>query len=163
MIRKIAIDMDGVVVDFLRGAYNAGIFNPETGEMNEEKLKEADEQFWANLPVLTEGLWLYSRLYAFSRKHDLTLYILSHAINEAAKAGKREWIQKNLGTNPMEIVLVAKRSDKKDFADQDTLLIDDYEKTCEEFIANKGHAVVFHRKDIQKTLEELRVYLKEIQ
>lgn len=163
MIRKIAIDMDGVVVDFLRGAYNAGIFNPETGEMNEEKLKEADEQFWANLPVLTEGLWLYSRLYAFSRKHDLTLYILSHAINEAAKAGKREWIQKNLGTNPMEIVLVAKRSDKKDFADQDTLLIDDYEKTCEEFIANKGHAVVFHRKDIKKTLEELRVYLKEIQ
>ena len=163
MIRKIAIDMDGVVVDFLRGAYNAGIFNPETGEMNEEKLKEADEQFWANLPVLTEGLWLYSRLYAFSRKHDLTLYILSHAINEAAKAGKREWIQKNLGTNPMEIVLVAKRSDKKDFADQDTLLIDDYEKTCEEFIANRGHAVVFHRKDIKKTLEELRVYLKEIQ
>lgn len=163
MIRKIAIDMDGVVVDFLRGAYNAGIFNPETGEMNEEKLKEADEQFWANLPVLTEGLWLYSRLYAFSRKHDLTLYILSHAINEAAKAGKREWIQKNLGTNPMEIVLVAKRSDKKDFADQDTLLIDDYEKTCEEFIANKGHAVVFHRKDLKKTLEELRVYLKEIQ
>jgi hypothetical protein len=163
MIRKIAIDMDGVVVDFLRGAYNAGIFNPETGEMNEEKLKEADEQFWANLPVLTEGLWLYSRLYAFSRKHDLTLYILSHAINEAAKAGKREWIQKNLGTNPMEIVLVAKRSDKKDFADQDTLLIDDYEKTCEEFIANRGHAVVFHRKDLQKTLEELRVYLKEIQ
>jgi hypothetical protein len=163
MIRKIAIDMDGVVGDFLRGAYNAGIFNPETGEMNEEKLKEADEQFWANLPVLTEGLWLYSRLYAFSRKHDLTLYILSHAINEAAKAGKREWIQKNLGTNPMEIVLVAKRSDKKDFADQDTLLIDDYEKTCEEFIANRGHAVVFHRKDLQKTLEELRVYLKEIQ
>ena len=162
MIRKIAIDMDGVVVDFLRGAYHAGIFDPDSGEMNEEKLKEADEQFWANLPVLTEGLWLYSRLYAFSKRKDLTLYILSHAINEAAKAGKREWIQKHLGTNPMEIVLVAKRSDKKDFADPDTLLIDDYPKTCEEFEANKGHAVVFHRNDIKKTLEDLRVYLNEI-
>lgn len=162
MIRKIAIDMDGVVVDFLKGAYNAGIFNPETGEMDEQKLVEADEQFWANLPVLTEGLWLYSRLYAFSKKNDLTLYVLSHAINEAAKAGKREWIQKNLHTNPMEIVLVARRSDKKDFADPDTLLIDDYPKTCEEFVSNKGHAVVFHRNDFKKTLEDLRVYLNEI-
>lgn len=162
MIRKIAIDMDGVVVDFLKGAYNAGIFNPETGEMDEQKLVEADEQFWANLPVLTEGLWLYSRLYAFSKKNDLTLYVLSHAINEAAKAGKREWIQKNLHTNPMEIVLVAKRSDKKDFADPETLLIDDYPKTCEEFVANKGYAVVFHRQDFKKTLEDLRVYLNEI-
>jgi hypothetical protein len=88
--------------------------------------------------------------------------VLSHAINEAAKAGKREWIQKNLHTNPMEIVLVAKRSDKKDFADPETLLIDDYPKTCEEFVANKGNAVVFHRNDFKKTLEDLRVYLNEI-
>lgn len=87
MIRKIAIDLDGVVVDFLRGAISAGIFNPETGIMDETKLMEADERFWADLPAIVEGLWLYSRLYAFSRRKDLTIYVLSHAINEASKAG----------------------------------------------------------------------------
>jgi FMN phosphatase YigB (HAD superfamily) len=162
MIRKIAIDLDGVVVDFLRGAYSAGIFDPETGRMDEAKLMEADARFWADLPALVEGLWLYSRLYAFSRKKDLTIYILSHAINEASKAGKREWIQKNLKTNPMEIVFVAKRKDKNDFADSQTLLIDDYQKNCDEFEAAGGHAVCFHRQDFKKTLEDLRAYLREI-
>jgi FMN phosphatase YigB (HAD superfamily) len=162
MIRKIAIDLDGVVVDFLRGAYSAGIFDPETGRMDEAKLMEADERFWADLPAIVEGLWLYSRLYAFSRKKDLTIYILSHAINEASKAGKREWIQKNLKTNPMEIVFVAKRKDKNDFADSQTLLIDDYQKNCDEFEAAGGHAVCFHRQDFKKTLEDLRAYLREI-
>ena len=162
MIRKIAIDLDGVVVDFLRGAYSAGIFDPETGRMDEAKLMEADERFWADLPAIVEGLWLYSRLYAFSRKKDLTIYILSHAINEASKAGKREWIQKNLKTNPMEIVFVAKRKDKNDFADSQTLLIDDYQKNCDEFEAAGGHAVCFHRQDFKKTMEDLRAYLREI-
>lgn len=162
MIRKIAIDLDGVVVDFLRGAYSAGIFDPETGRMDEAKLMEADERFWADLPAIVEGLWLYSRLYAFSRKKDLTIYILSHAINEASKAGKREWIQKNLKTNPMEIVFVAKRKDKNDFADSQTLLIDDYQKNCDEFEAAGGHSVCFHRQDFKKTLEDLRAYLREI-
>jgi phosphoglycolate phosphatase-like HAD superfamily hydrolase len=162
MIRKIAIDLDGVVVDFLRGAYSAGIFDPETGRMDEAKLLEADERFWADLPAIVEGLWLYSRLYAFSRKKDLTIYILSHAINEASKAGKREWIQKNLKTNPMEIVFVAKRKDKNDFADSQTLLIDDYQKNCDEFEAAGGHSVCFHRQDFKKTLEDLRAYLREI-
>lgn len=162
MIRKIAIDLDGVVVDFLRGAYSAGIFDPETGRMDEAKMMEADERFWADLPAIVEGLWLYSRLYAFSRKKDLTIYILSHAINEASKAGKREWIQKNLKTNPMEIVFVAKRKDKNEFADSQTLLIDDYQKNCDEFEAAGGHAVCFHRQDFKKTLEDLRAYLREI-
>lgn len=162
MIRKIAIDLDGVVVDFLRGAYSAGIFDPETGRMDEAKLMEADERFWADLPAIVEGLWLYSRLYAFSRRKDLTIYILSHAINEASKAGKREWIQKNLKTNPMEIVFVAKRKDKNEFADSQTLLIDDYQKNCDEFEAAGGHAVCFHRQDFKKTLEDLRAYLREI-
>ena len=125
MIRKIAIDLDGVLVDFLRGAYAAGIIDPDTGKMDEEKLMEADERFWADLPVLTEGLWLYSRLYSFCKKKDLTLFILSHAITEASRAGKREWIQKNLNANPMEIVL-------------------------------------FHRLDFKKTLEDLRVFLNDI-
>lgn len=162
MIRKIAIDLDGVVVDFLRGAYSAGIFDPETGRMDEAKLMEADERFWADLPAIVEGLWLYSRLYAFSRRKDLTIYILSHAINEASKAGKREWIQKNLKTNPMEIVFVAKRKDKNEFADSQTLLIDDYQKNCDEFEAAGGHAVCFHRQDFNKTMEDLRAYLREI-
>ena len=162
MIRKIAIDLDGVVVDFLRGAYSAGIFDPETGRMDEAKLMEADERFWADLPSIVEGLWLYSRLYAFSRKKDLTIYILSHAINEASKAGKREWIQKNLKTNPMEIVFVAKRKDKNEFADSQTLLIDDYQKNCDEFEAAGGHAVCFHRQNFNKTMEDLRAYLREI-
>lgn len=162
MIRKIAIDLDGVVVDFLRGACSAGIFDPETGRMDEAKLMEADERFWADLPAIVEGLWLYSRLYAFSRRKDLTIYILSHAINEASKAGKREWIQKNLKTNPMEIVFVAKRKDKNEFADSQTLLIDDYQKNCDEFEAAGGHAVCFHRQDFNKTMEDLRAYLREI-
>lgn len=162
MIRKIAIDLDGVLVDFLRGAYAAGIIDPDTGKMDEEKLMAADERFWADLPVLTEGLWLYSRLYSFCKKKDLTIFILSHAITEAARAGKREWIQKNLNANPMEIVLVSKRKDKNEFADPETLLIDDYEKTCDEFIQSGGEAVVFHRLSFEKTLEDLRVFLNDI-
>lgn len=62
----------------------------------------------------------------------------------------------------MEIVFVAKRKDKNDFADSQTLLIDDYQKNCDEFEAAGGHAVCFHRQDFKKTLEELREYLREI-
>jgi hypothetical protein len=63
----------------------------------------------------------------------------------------------------MNVVFVAKRRDKNDFADSETVLIDDYEKNCEEFEKSGGKAVLFHRKDMKKTLEDLRKYLNEIQ
>lgn len=163
MINKIAIDLDGVIVDFLKGAIEAGIYNPETGKMDEQKLEDADAGFWSGLPSIVEGMWLYSRLYAYSKKKDFTLYVLSHAINDAAREGKKEWIEKNLHINPMNVVFVAKRRDKNDFADSETVLIDDYEKNCEEFEKSGGKAVLFHRKDMKKTLEDLRKYLNEIQ
>jgi len=162
MIRKIAIDMDGVLADFLKGAIDAGIYDSETKKMDEEKLLEADERFWADLPSIVEGLWLYSRLYAYSKKKDFKVYILSHAIDDAARAGKREWVNKNLGTSLMDLVLVAKRADKMDFADSETLLIDDYTKNCEDFEKAGGRAVLFHRSDMKKTLDDLRVFLREI-
>jgi hypothetical protein len=163
MINKIAIDLDGVIVDFLRGAVEAGIYNPETGKMDEQKLEEADDGFWANLPTIIEGMWLYSRLYAYSKKKDFTLYVLSHAINDAAREGKKQWLEKNLHINPMNVVFVSKRRDKNDFADSETLLIDDYQKNCEEFTKAGGQSVLFHRKDMKKTLDDLRVFLNEIE
>lgn len=155
--------MDGVLCDFLAAAIRDGIYNPETGEFKKELMEEKDDHFWAELPVIVEGFWLYSRLYAFSKKHDLKIFILSHAVNDAARLGKKEWIEENLKTNPMDIVLVSKRIDKNDFADQETLLIDDYEKNVEEFKKAGGNAIVFHRKDMQKTLEDLRVFLHDIE
>ena len=162
MIKKVAIDMDGVLVDFLAGAEKLGFYDPDTGYFNEEGFKEVDEHFWADLPPIVEGLWLYSRLYAFSKKHDLKIYILSHAVDDNARLGKKLWLEQNLNANPMDIVFVAKRRDKADFADKETVLIDDYEKNVEEFRAAKGNAVLFHRNDMKKTLEDLRVFLNEI-
>lgn len=162
MIRKVAFDMDGVLCDFIAGATNAGILDPETGKIDKEKLLESDSRFWESLPAIVEGLWLYSRLYAFSKRYDLKLYILTHSISDSARLGKKEWLEKNLKTNPMDIVMVARREDKSDFADKETLLIDDYDKNCEAFRNAGGFAVQFNRSDMKKTRDEISEFLKEI-
>jgi len=162
MIRKVAFDMDGVLSDFLAKAIETGMYDPETGAFNEEQMLEADENFWAELPVIVEGMWLYSRIYAFAKKYDLKVYILSHTVSDCCRLGKKIWLEKNLSINPMDIVFVSKRADKNDFADSETLLIDDYEKNVEEFKKAGGNAIVFHRKNIKETLEELRGFLNEL-
>lgn len=162
MIEKVAFDMDGVLCDFIAKAVEAGMYDPETGAFDKEAMLEADEHFWAELPPIVEGLWLYSRIYAFAKKYDMKVYILSHTVSDASRLGKKIWLEKNLHVNPMDIAFVSKRSDKNDFADSKTLLIDDYEKNVEEFRKAGGNAVLFHRRSMKETLEEIRGFLNEV-
>lgn len=163
MIRKVAFDMDGVLCDFIAAAIREGIYDPDTGAFDAEKMHEKDDNFWAELPVIVEGFWLYSRLYAFSKKHDLKIFILSHAVNDQARIGKKMWLERELRANPMDIILVAKRADKNEFADKETLLIDDYDKNVEDFKKAGGNAIVFHRNNMKQTLEDLRTFLNDIE
>ena len=56
------------------------------------------------------------------------------------KRGKRIWIARNLKPKPSKIHLV-RREQKKDYANDDALLIDDHDKNCKEFINAGGKAI----------------------
>lgn len=157
------VDMDGVLVDFLKGAGQATSMNFKT-HMDWEKVKQTEwetlskmgSRFWARLPWMKDGkqLWNYVKDY---EPRILSAFPQAKQNKQHAINGKKEWIKKNL-SGVKEVNLV-KGQDKQKYARKNTILIDDSERNINQF-NNAGGIGILHT-DTKSTIAKLKGILGE--
>ena len=151
----IYLDMDETIVDWYAGA-DAALAKFGYPKWTHEFWKqysqdEADAirwavvnkvpNFWVNLKFTKDGkkIWDFVKQY---KPHILSACV---DYSPTCKAEKQQWIARNLGLNNLGNVHLVKRSDKKKFATSrngnPNLLIDDYDKNCNEFRIAGGLAI----------------------
>jgi adenylate kinase family enzyme len=147
-------DMDGVLCDFeLQWKRFFGKFPKqhikEIGrEKFEELLTDTPYKFWINMPWQSGGQELWSVISNYN-----TTILSSPSNSKEARRAKPNWLKSHGIENRL---ILAKASDKADYASKDHILIDDYTRNVEQWRAKGGIAI--HHTNIDKTLEELAKY-----
>ena len=160
MIKTIYLDMDGVLCDFKSAVVDKNIYNPTKNTINWDLLKSLGSEFWANLQWIREGQRLYAWLFMFCIEQKITLCILSSIGFREGKVGKQQWIENHITINPMCIYFVDRNTDKIHFAEETSLLIDDYGKNIEKFIQAGGQAIKFNN-NAKEVIDKLKTLIIE--
>jgi hypothetical protein len=144
--------MDGVLVDFEKGYKELTNTTPSKtfdGKADFwEPISKAGAQWWANLPWMPDGqeLWLYIKKY----KPNI---LSAPSQDPSSKIGKEAWCKIHLKNDYKKLYLYS-RTNKQLFAEPNRILIDDMQKTIDEWNA-KGGIGIFHS-SAANTITELK-------
>jgi len=154
---KIYVDMDGVLSDFLSA------FKKIDGRTTTEVEKEGDEAFWEHvkkggLEFWSNMPWMQGSKKMWSYIKDKDVAILSSPARRLPNSpkGKAIWVKRELGSNTK---LILKRSkDKKEYANKNSILIDDLQKNITAWNAAGGIGILFNNPNqVIKKLKELGI------
>lgn len=167
----IYLDMDGVIVDFLESfykltklatgkSYDYNDFLAKYGlkksqELIDSVLKKAGISFWSDMKPMSN----YNLLVDYILDNFMEVYVLSSIEKGGpdAEIGKREWLRKNHVNIPMSnVITVSSCRQKKKYADDDKILIDDYVNNIQDWKQAGGIAI--HHMDIVTTINQLKKY-----
>ena len=147
---KIFCDMDGVLVDFIRGYYEltgrdiTGAYH--TDKKFWEPIDKAGYQFWVNLNWTSDG----KELWDYIKKYNPEL-LSSPSIQNDSRVGKHNWVKKELPG----VHLILRSADKKsEFATPDSILIDDRPSNVEQWISAGGIGIL--HTSAKDTIEQLK-------
>lgn len=148
---RIYCDMDGVLVDFekgyreLTGTYSK---NHPDNKSFWQPISDAGASFWANLDWMPDGeeLWRYIKKY----KPNI---LSAPSQDPSSRVGKEAWVKMNLKNNYNKLYLYS-RANKKLFAGENCILIDDMQQTIDEWNAAGGIGI--HHTSAANTIKELK-------
>ena len=137
-------DMDGVLCNFIDAATN--IVNEALEQREKYQLVEPEfykiilsgnEEFWANLEWNKGGQVIWAAI------KDQNPYILSAPMGKSKEsmAGKRRWIEKNLGVPPERIILDDDKYKYTMLDDRQGVLIDDMWYNVKPYRKHGGEAI----------------------
>lgn len=139
-------DLDGVLVDFLRGKTMLG---PMSGNQAWNAIRLAGADYWANLPWTVDGKELWRNLLPF-HPVILTAYPNFRATeNELVSQGKTTWVYRELGVIPM---IICEKHHKCYYAAPKSILVDDDLDNIREWKAAGGIGI-FHESASQTLLQ----------
>ncbi|MCQ2505573.1 MAG: hypothetical protein MJ113_00135 [Lachnospiraceae bacterium] len=163
-IKKIYLDMDGVLADFDKGVQDLlGLPRVDQGKRTEEEnrklhqsMREYDH-FYDHLELLPHAKEMFNYIYGrFGKRCEVLSGIPVPKKGIAtAKDDKIAWMRRNLSEDiKMNIVL---RSEKVNYCEgRDCILIDDFSKNIEEWEAAGGTGILFTSwEDTKEKLENL--------
>jgi hypothetical protein len=130
---QLFIDLDGVLADFDTGYWQMTGVRPDKAADNVDwAVVRAIPNFYANLPLMPDMgvLWAY-----VERHKPIVLTGVPRSVEEAAD-NKRAWVRKHLGQHVE--VRCCRSSEKCENAAPGNILIDDWEKYRDLWIARKG-------------------------
>lgn len=105
-----------------------------------------DEEFWANLPWMPNG----KRLWDAIAKHNP--HILTSPMQDGSKRGKQIWIENNLKPSPDKVFM---SHEKYNWADESSVLIDDWSKNTVPWAEKGGIAIKHADSEFDQTLDKL--------
>jgi len=151
---KIYCDMDGVLVDFIKGYFEltgkdiSGEFH--TDQSFWDPINKGGVDFWIDLDWTPDG----KQLWDYIKKYDPELLSSPSRANDS-RVGKSLWVKKEL---PGSHLTLRSASKKQEFANPESILIDDRPSNIEQWIAAGGIAI-YHTSatDTIKQLKQLNV------
>ena len=151
---KIYCDMDGVLVNFIKGYFDL-TGRDITGTYNTDRefwlpIDEAGLDFWVNLEWKPDG----KKLWYYIKKYNPELLSSPSKQNES-RVGKRQWVEREL---PGVHLILRSAHKKQEFANPDSILIDDRDTNVEEW-RNAGGIGILHTSanDTIKQLQQLNL------
>jgi hypothetical protein len=158
-ITKIYLDMDGVIADFDKRYKARYKILPREAESNKEFDKFftqfiADGEF-ADLDLMPDAMELINLL----RSLDVPTEILSSSASDKRdpdiRPQKLEWLKKhNIEFPP---IIVPGKRHKKDYSNENTLLIDDTQVNIDQWRREGGIGI--HHQDANSTIGILKMYV----
>lgn len=155
MIKRLFLDIDGVLADFIGAAFKAhgktfnaatypkGLWNTwEHIGCTEQEFWEFDGyDFWRNLEPYPYAKLLVKCLEDRVFQENICL-LTSPSLNAMRINGKRDWIAEHFPAYTKQVLF---GSAKHFCAHPTTVLIDDSDKNCEAFSKAGGHYITFPR------------------
>lgn len=141
MIDKIFLDMDGVIVNFRGQCEKYECINGN--KVNWEVIHQAGPEFWEEIEWLPEGKELYQWILKLCEQENIDLFILTAVHFTDGKIGKLNWLKNNTKIDRHHIIITNTGNEKAYYADQNSVLIDDYRKNCEAFASGGGQFVKY--------------------
>lgn len=159
-IAHIYCDMDGVLVDFMKGARKSlgkDLDDPSLPKDEKVRLKNQIskiEGFWENLDQMPDAM----KLWNFINRYEPRILTAYPSWDEDGKHGKKIWVEKHLKL-PHDRFFAVRRVEKQEYAkDKKTgmpnLLIDDHKKNIQEFEAAGGIGI--HHTNANDTISKLK-------
>lgn len=155
---KIYLDMDGVIVDFISAIHKLFKLTDfrEWEKMGKEKyvdINKTGEKWWSEMNWLSDG----KKLWNYLKDYDVTILSagpkdkISHPISVE---GKRNWLNKNIGSSYGSNAIITTAVEKQKHADKNHILIDDSPRNIKQWIS-KGGIGILH-KNTSDTIKQLK-------
>jgi hypothetical protein len=164
--------MDGVLVDFVKGAKDFYNLDIEVKEWNfikhlpmttDEFWQPLGREFWANLEWMPDGREILDLVEYYFAPVDICL-LSTPSFEPGCLAGKVDWINRHMPTYKHRYLL----GPAKNFcANKDSILIDDHEANIQEFIQVSGYGLLCPRpwnqfKSSENTINVLTNHLERV-
>lgn len=149
-MKRIILDIDGVLVDFVKGASLVHGFDPSIIDTWNffNKIGISESEFWGKIDEHGPEFW--SDLEDFEWTDELlsecfkhcqgTTLVSSPSNHHHSVIGKKKWIKDKLGHGFKQYLL---GSYKEACAHDDSILIDDSDANCEKFLDAGGKVILF--------------------
>lgn len=144
----IYFDMDGVLCDFDKRCKQLDCRKPN-GKCNWEKMDAIGQKFWADMDKIDKGIELLTNVLSwFASNSDVQIGIFSAVHLKNGKLGKMKWLEKYLPMIDKGLIKIINNGKFKfQYANSDSLLVDDKEENVKNWKNAGGYAVHFNMKD----------------
>lgn len=156
MNKKIYVDMDGTIVDFVSKVNELDFWRKDKPEkVDWKKVKKLGTSFWTEMEWMPGAKDAFTQLFNWHKEGSIELYILSSIDFEDGREGKKLWIKEKTDFPLENAIFCVEPEDKAEYASSDSWLIDDRKKSLDPFKDSGGNSIEFTG-DWNKTMEELR-------
>lgn len=137
-------DLDGVLVDFVKGfELNHGVSFESLPDNRRWAMIANHERHWHDLPILPGALMLWARIAQYS---PTILTGCPRGGRQAAEDGKREWCARELGRHVPVITCMSKNKPDH-IKEPGDILIDDLIKNCQKWDEAGGRTIHYTSAD----------------
>ena len=160
-INTIDIDLDGVMTDYdsnmirLTGFTVSELMDMDIKDRVNIKNQAKDKGLFSTMKLLPGAADAFYKLISQYESKGYTLRILTATGEYESERSAKEkiaWVRANLCTE-CEVICVTHARDKLQYAGPNSILIDDYETTCDMFNEGTGNAI--HHEEWPTTLNHL--------
>lgn len=158
-INRIFLDLDGILVDAVSGfckvhnkddpyldPANWGKHNiDEIWHMTKKEFwRPCNKTFWENLPPMSDANQIYEIVMEFAEENNIVVAVLTKSgLGDGCLQGKKNWVDKHFPKLSKNFWVGF--GTKAIAANPHSILIDDYNKNCDEFVAAQGNCILYPR------------------
>ena len=149
------VDLDGVLTNFeyqfkqISNGISIDKYESKFGaDATWQLVGESGEEFWSQMPWMTDGKKLWSYV-----KYKEPKILSTPSRNKSSKTGKIKWVKQNLGS--VEILL---EENKEKYSSNNSILIDDTKENIDKWNAKNGIGILHtNASDTIKKLKEIGI------